>query len=182
MTPEQESRWRAWMTAAQQGDGEAYARLLRELAPWLRARVRGRVRSLDAAEDVVQNVLLAIHRARHTWRPERPLGPWLAAVTRNAVVDHFRALRRRAAREAPLPEEPAAQSMPPETLLEAPAPELLRALEELPPTQREAVEMLHLQDLTVREAAERAGTSVGALKVRAHRGLRALRARLRRRP
>jgi len=175
-----EARWRAWMTAAQRGDGEAYACLLRELTPWLRGRVRRRVPLADAAEDVVQNVLLAIHRARHTWRPERPLGPWLAAVVRNAVVDHHRALRRRQGREQPLETEPAADPEPPEP--GAPlSPELERALAGLPATQREAVRMLHLEDLTVREAASRAGVSGGALKLRAHRGIRALRERIGRR-
>ena len=60
------------------------------------------------------------------------------------------------------------------------SPELSDALDALPAKQREAVELLHIEQLSVIEAAERAGTSRGALKVRAHRGYTALRKLLRR--
>jgi RNA polymerase sigma-70 factor (ECF subfamily) len=63
-------------------------------------------------------------------------------------------------------------------LREALSPELSEALVALPPGQRQAVELLQVQGLTVAEAAVRAGVSPGALKVRAHRGYRAMRARL----
>ena len=54
------------------------------------------------------------------------------------------------------------------------------ALEQLPRGQREAVEYLQLHQLSVAEAAELAGVSSSALKVRAHRGYRALRELLKR--
>ena len=54
------------------------------------------------------------------------------------------------------------------------APELAAALEALPESQREAVRLVQIEGLSVAEAALRAGVSAGALKVRAHRGYRAL--------
>ena len=59
------------------------------------------------------------------------------------------------------------------------SPEMERALAGLPRAQREAVELIHIEGLSAAEAAARAGVSAGALKVRAHRGYRALRASLR---
>ncbi|MEN8185174.1 MAG: sigma-70 family RNA polymerase sigma factor, partial [Myxococcota bacterium] len=179
MDPEREDRWRVFMTAAQDGDGAAYEKLLVDVIPVLRVWIRSRVWDRDAVEDVVQNVLLSIHRARHTYRPERPFTPWLRTVMRNAVIDHLRVRRRQREREESLPEqEPAA---PPEELpilRDSLSPRISRALSALPPAQRQAVELLQVQGLSVAEAAVRAGVSPGALKVRAHRGYRAMRSQL----
>lgn len=177
-TTDRDDRWRAWMLAAQSGDAAAYTKLLNELLPQLRGFVLRRVFDPGAREDVVQNVLLSIHRARHTYRPERPFTPWLFAVARNAVTDYTRARGRRLARELPLDlDESQEPSVPPaEPGGDALAPELVEALEGLPPNQREAVVMIQLEGLSVAEAAKRAGVSQGALKVRAHRGYRAMRA------
>ena len=176
---EREERWQAWMAAAQDGDAAAYEKLLQELVPEIRSLVRRRLPDEAAAEDVVQNTLLAIHRSRHTYRPERPFGPWLRAVARNAFLDHARARGRRSAREVSLEltPEPADERVP---VVEAAglSPELERALAELPPGQREAVELIQLRGLSVAEAAVQVGISTSALKVRAHRGYRALRSRL----
>ena len=86
-----DDRWGEWMAAAQGGDREAYQRLLLDLLSPLRRFVRVRLPDAATAEDVVQNVLLSIHRARHTYRPERPFGPWFWTIARNAVTDAHRA-------------------------------------------------------------------------------------------
>ncbi len=177
-----EARWKALMVAAQDGDGQAYESLLGEILPEVRKLVRIRLRDAAAVEDVVQNTLLAIHRSRHTFRPERPFGPWMRAVARNAFLDFVRARGRRSDRELPLdgvaePTDPALSAA--DALAEKRlSPDLERALAELPASQREAVELVQLEGLTVVEAAARAGVTVAALKVRAHRGYVALRARL----
>jgi RNA polymerase sigma-70 factor (ECF subfamily) len=178
MHEEQEARWRAWMTAAQDGDSAAYEKLLVELLPAVRLLVRRRLFDPNAVEDVVQNVFVSLHRARHTYRPERPFRPWLAAIARNASVDFMRERQRRGRREVSLEldsvPEPAVSAREPDA--EALDPALRDALERIPAAQREAVELIHLAGLTVAEAAARVGVSAGALKVRAHRGYRALRA------
>ena len=173
----QEAQWQIWMAGAQRGDEQAYESLLHALVPSLRGFVRRRLSDPHAAEDVVQAVLLSIHRARHTWRAERPFGPWWRAIARNAVIDAARRRGRRAAREVPLAPEHEAFTADGATdvATEALSPELRGALEQLSPSQREAIELLHVEDLSVAEAALRAGTTPGALKVRAHRGIAALR-------
>ena len=95
MNEEREIRWRSWMVAAQAGDAPTYEKFLRELAPYLRGFVQRRLLDSDASEDVVQNVLASIHRARHTYRGERPFHPWLHAIARNAIIDYTRIRTRR---------------------------------------------------------------------------------------
>ncbi len=172
-------RWSEWMAAAQEGDAGAYECLLKGILPPIRALVGRRLGDPSGVDDVVQNVLLSIHRARHTFRPERPFGPWMRAIARNAVVDAQRARNTRSRREVSIEDRewPAAETDPLDAFEEL-SPRMTEALRELPATQREAVELLHIHQLTVAEAAERLGVTPGALKVRAHRGYKALRARI----
>jgi RNA polymerase sigma-70 factor (ECF subfamily) len=164
------------MAAAQAGDAVAYEALLRTLAPAVRRFVRLKLRDPEAVEDITQTVLLSVHRARHTWRPERPFGPWWRAIARNAAIDAMRVHGRRAARELALDdiEEPAASvdGAGSEQVLD---PRVAAALAALPASQREAIELVHGQELSVAEAAAVAGTTRGALRVRVHRGVTALR-------
>lgn len=174
-------RWSGLMAAAQQGDAGAYRDLLEEIMPVVRGMVRSRVYDRMAAEDVVQNVLLSVHRARHTYQPERPFKPWLTAIARNAIVDSFRGSGRRRDREIEVElidafASPLDEAHPDERSV---SPELMAAVERLPDKLREAVVLVQIEGLTVAEAAARAGVTPGALKVRAHRGYKALRQDLR---
>lgn len=162
----------AWMAAAQRGDQDAYRELLEAVQPMVLGYVRRRIASEPAAEDVAQDVLLTMHRARHTYDPRRPFEPWLFAIARSRLIDHLRRRRRVSAIEVlteTLPEVPAAVATG--TAGES----AFEILERLPATQREAFAMLKLEGLTTEEAARRAGVSVSALKVRAHRAYKALR-------
>ena len=175
--------WGQWMAAAQDGDAVAYERLLRALIPALRGFVASRLGDPSSVEDVVQNVLLSIHRARHTYRPERRFEPWFWTIARNAIIDAQRSRSLRRVREEPLGDlevaSDAQQSLEASLSLSS---GLTSALRELPDTQRQAVELLHVHQLSVAEAAARVGVTPGALKVRAHRGYRALRVILAERP
>jgi len=168
------------MIATQAGDAAAYDKLLAELLPRLRQYIRRRVFDVNAQEDVVQNVFLSLHRARHTYRAERPFSPWLYAVARNAVIDYTRSRGRRLGRELSLEADAGVEPVaaPADPHADDLAPELIEALQALPDNQREAVTLIHLEGLSVAEASERAGVSKSALKVRAHRGYRALHALL----
>jgi RNA polymerase sigma-70 factor (ECF subfamily) len=165
------------MVAAQAGDRAAYEALLLELLPYARNRAARSVRDHSAQEDVVQNVLVSLHRARHTYRPERPFTAWFHAILRNGLIDWARSQARRTRREVSLDENPALEpAVEPETPgADALSPEMTQALAALPLTQREAVELIHIDGLSVADAAALAGVSAGALKVRAHRGYKALR-------
>lgn len=174
--PDSEPELSEWMRAAQAGETEPYRLLLKAIEPRMRAMVRSRISDGAAAEDVIQNALLSIHRGRATYRPERPFIPWMRAIVRNSIIDYFRERKRRSERETILPVEQwpdrSDEHRPQD---EALAPELQAAIAALPEKQREAVTLVQVDGLSVAEAALRAGISPGALKVRAHRGYRALR-------
>jgi RNA polymerase sigma-70 factor (ECF subfamily) len=173
---EREDRWGMLMQAAQGGDRPSYDRLLREILPDLRAVVTARVADAASVDDAVQNALLSIHRARHTFQPGRPFGPWMRAIARNAAIDVLRARRAQTAREVPIDPERLACPPDEERDQDRPVSRLRLALESLPRAQREAVELIHLRRFSVVQAAQQVGIKPGALKVRAHRGYRALRA------
>jgi RNA polymerase sigma-70 factor (ECF subfamily) len=175
-------RWGRLMRAVQDGDAAAYHRLLREILPLVRGRVRRELggRSGPDAEDVVQDVLLSLHQARRSYDPSRPFVPWLLAIVRHRIVDSQRRRRRAEAREL-------AAAQDDETLWPAPAnwqmsgvdaEAVRRAVAALPESQRQAMQMMKLSEMSLKEASAASGRSVGALKVATHRALKALRAAL----
>ena len=170
MTAEVDANLAELLCRGQEGDGEAYRRFLDAIAPLLRAYVRRRQHEPQLAEELVQEILLGIHGARHTYQPGRPLGPWIFSIAHHKYVDHVRRRRRVSANEVSAPEE-----------LEAVADEpaawssLNHALAALPARQREAVELMKVEGLSVSEAARRMQMKEGALRVLAHRAYRALR-------
>ena len=176
MTPDQEHAAEALFARAQAGDREAYADLLTQLASAARAFVRGRARQAPWVDDVVQEILIAVHRARRTYDPRRPFAPWFYAIARNRLIDAIRRERRIDAREIRVDEPPDERTMPSVGDDEAAIdPVLLDALRALPPRQREVIEALKLRDESVRDISARLKMSESAVKVTAHRGYAALR-------
>jgi RNA polymerase sigma-70 factor (ECF subfamily) len=160
-----------WMERAQHGDRGAYRALLEEIGPLLTSFLRRRLRDAQDVEDVYQETLMALHRARHTYEPSRPFEPWLFGIARHVAADHARRRLVRLRREVLV-------DAPPETSAEgdgAVGPEVVQALSQLSTTQREAIDLLAVEGLSLEAAATRAGTTPGAMKVRAHRAYKALR-------
>ncbi len=160
-----------WMEKAQAGDRLAYRSLLDDIHGELARYVRRRTRDPQEVEDIVQEVLLTIHRARHTFDPARPFEPWMYAIARNTTIDYGRRRATRGQREILTEQLPEVAADAAST--DAP---LTAALARLPPNQREAFSMLKLEGLSVEAAAERAGVTPGTLRVRAHRAYRAVKA------
>jgi RNA polymerase sigma-70 factor (ECF subfamily) len=169
------------MAAAQAGDNAAYARLLRDIVPFIRGIARRHHSAADRVEDVVQDTLLSLHRVRHTYDPARPFPQWLSAIAQRRSIDALRRRARTQANEidAPLAYEtyadPAANR---ESEAGEASAEIAAALAELSPGQRQALELLKLRELSLREAAAITGQSEGSLKVAVHRAIRTLQTRL----
>ena len=177
---EQDRQWSLWMAAAQDGDTAAYARLLREILPFLRVLARRRCADPDRCEDVVQDVLLTLHRVRHTYDPARPFSPWLASICERRSIDALRKRVRQGAHETrdERAYETFADPRANKDLEANDAAEALQAMiAELPPGQREALELVKVKEMSLVEASQVSGQSVGALKVSVHRALKALRLR-----
>ena len=168
--------WSPCMARAQGGDKDAYRRLLESVTPYLRSLARGSFRGPADIEDAVQDVLLTVHAIRHTYDPARPFGPWLVAIAHRRIVDCLRRQGRSRTREVALEEEHETFSTLQANFLETASDgrALRDAIERLPSGQRDAVRMLKLNEMSLKEAAAASGMSVPALKVAAHRGLKNL--------
>lgn len=184
-------RWSALMAGAQDGDQHAYHTLLLEITPYLRILVRRYLGAGDEVEDALQEILLVVHRIRHTYERGRPFKPWLSTIASRRIIDLLRGRAHRLRHEVEAADETGAhgeaapiqagaaahaEAEPDQLTTRAMAAhEVQRAVAALPARQREAVELLRLKELSLREAAGASGQSAGALKVACHRALKALR-------
>src|SRR5216684_2310271 len=161
-----ESELKRLMIAGLAGDSAAHRALPGRLSKHLRAFYKNMMPSYGRgdsdAEDLVQEVLIAIHTRRHTYDPNELLTPWVYAIARYKLIDY---LRRNRASLANVPIEDAGE-----------------LLAQLPLKMRRAIPYVKLDGLSVSEAAVRSGMSESAIKVNIHRGLKALSASISREP
>ncbi|HEU4610858.1 MAG TPA: RNA polymerase sigma factor [Kofleriaceae bacterium] len=170
------------MAQYQDGDANAFRELYALVAPRLLGYLMKMARDKAVADDLLQQTFLKVHRARGAYvRGADPL-PWIYSIAHRTFIDEVRKGKRALVRVADeeVPEVPAgidgeSADRRDERVDPALAREALDALAQLPEQQREAVVLTKLDGKSVAEAAEIAGTSVGAMKVRAHRGYEALR-------
>jgi RNA polymerase sigma factor (sigma-70 family) len=178
--PSPDNHFGELMKAAQAGDGNAYRQLLEEITPRIRRMVRNQRSFLQTEdiEDLVQDILLSLHAVRATYDPGRPFVPWLLAIARNRLVDGARRYARSTAHELHV-ENLAVTFADDSTNTNVDryedVEELRQAIGALPPGQRDAIQMLKLGEMSLKEAAVASQTSVGALKVATHRAMTALR-------
>jgi RNA polymerase sigma-70 factor, ECF subfamily len=169
--------WSILMARGQAGDSAAYRRLLEEISHYVRALAARRHRDSNDVEDAVQDILLTVHAIRHTYDPTRPFGPWLVAIANRRLIDRLRRQGRSRSRETPLGADhetfPAYQANIDDEMSDR--REVHEAVENLPARQRQAIELLKLKEMSLKEAAAATGMSVTALKVATHRALGNLR-------
>jgi RNA polymerase sigma-70 factor (ECF subfamily) len=163
------------MRAANRGDADAYRNLLRKVSPVLRGFARHVTLryglSIEDAEDIVQETLLAMHLKRHTWVENKPLLPWVRAIAHHKLVDHLRRSGR--AQHIPIEEfgdllvaDPTASVS---SGLDAEA-----AIAKLKGRQRDVVVAISINGKSARQVAEELRMSEGAVRVMFHRALRSL--------
>jgi RNA polymerase sigma-70 factor (ECF subfamily) len=172
--------WGELLAAAQQGDRAAYRLFLTSITPFIRAVVHNRGLHGDGLEDTLQDVLLTVHRIRHTYEPGRPVKPWLAAIAARRAVDAMRRRGRVGAREVhnDLAYETFADPQANKEEEGDTARELARMSSGLSPRQKEAVELVKLKEMSLVEASAVSGQSVASLKVNIHRAIKKMRLRL----
>lgn len=161
-------RWGRLMVAAQAGESDAYDRLLRELDTWLRGFYARRLPG-SAAEDAVQDTLLAIHHKRHTYDPSRPFGAWFMAIARYKWIDRVRDASRfiTLSLDAEIPVEDHGES----TISAAALDNLLGRLK---PAQASVIRLVKLRGLSIAHASGATGQSAALVKINIHRGLKKL--------
>jgi len=159
---------------AQAGDEAAYRDALLCIAARLRPYFRRRLQRLPhEVEDLVQEVLLAVHLHRGTHAAAVPVIAWVLAIARHKLVDLYRRRGRREALDKPLDGVDGEALMAVEDAGEAQR-DLSTLLEQLPAAQRMAIVLTKVEGLSVLEAAQRTGASESAIKVLVHRGLKRL--------
>ncbi len=171
------------MAQYQDGDANAFRELYALVAPRLLGYLTKMTRDKALADDLLQQTFLKIHRARGAYVRGADPVPWIYSIAHRTFIDETRKRKRAVVRVADedVPEVSAGLDGATADRRDEPRvdPDLARAaldaLAELPEAQREAVVLTKLDGKSVAEAAEIAGTTVGAMKVRAHRGYEALR-------
>ena len=166
------------------GDAAAFAELYDLVAPRLYGYLLRRTRDADAAQDLLQQTLLVVHRARASYSRTAEVMPWVFTIARRLVIDRVRNARRDPLRTddgdllaLPSKAEGADDLVDARQL----AARLEAALAELPEPQRLVFELVRRRGLTLGEAAALLQITVGAVKLRLHRAHRTLRVALRRR-
>jgi len=164
------------MSAGLDGDADAHRLLLTLLSSRLRAYFKPRLGRIGhgavEAEDLVQEVLMAVHTRRHTYDVSQPFTPWLYGIARYKFLDY---LRRTRSSMHGVPIDDARDAMAVDDLAGVESShDVDKMLEGLSPKMRQAIRYVKLEGLSVKEAADRSGMSPSAVKVSVHRGLKAL--------
>jgi len=161
------------MAHYQQGDFTAAAALIDRLSPQLYRFFIAPSASRADADDLLQETWLRIHKVRHTYRPGEPVLPWFYAIARCVRVDHYRRSMRTTARR---------QEMEDMSTIAAPvSPEsgrtdgLAALLAPLSEGEREVVELLKVEGMSLEEVARATSCTVGSVKQKAHRAYKKLR-------
>ncbi|WP_158783037.1 sigma-70 family RNA polymerase sigma factor [Pantoea sp. BAV 3049] len=173
-TPREE--WPILMAQAQAGNQQAYTRLLTALVPVIRSMVRKQIDDAVLVEDVIQDVLLAVHRVRHTYDPACPFLPWLMAIAHARTIDTLRRRGRQRHWEVAEVESVAhSEAVFVSQERQDPREELGVYLDQLSTRQRQIVEHVHLREMSLAEAATQNNLTVPAVKSLLHRALTNLR-------
>ena len=163
------------MVAYQRGELDAFEGLFQALSVNVRNYLASLARSIDRADDLLQETFLQVHRSRHTYSAPRPVKPWVFGIARHVFLMDRRSRGRKAKHETlakeDLPDVPVAA-------LAADLPvtdELRAALQQLPEDRREAVTLHHIHGFTFKEIGSMLGITSRAAKLRSFRGVQRLR-------
>ena len=170
-----EQRWSKLMANAQAGNESDYRQLLTELTRVIHNFLRSRFGNYHFTEDCVQDTLIAIHQARHTYDQRRPFRPWLFAIVRNMAID---TLRKQRTRQKVTNQYQGEQEILSQTSEQNVAESEItkgRLLESLSVQHREVLVLTKIIGFSTVEAAEKLGISASLVKVRVHRAIRKLR-------
>lgn len=169
MSDDRDSRWADLLSRANQGDQVAYGLFLRDITPVIRGIVERRARALPhETEDIVQTILLAVHRKRATWRDTDPVAPWLFAIVRYKCVDAW----RRQPPHAATPVEDLADVLPDPGQGDATAArDLDRLIAELDPRSATILRAIGVEGASARATGARLDMTEGAVRVAFHRAM-----------
>jgi RNA polymerase sigma-70 factor (ECF subfamily) len=169
----EEAQLRALLLQGLAGDEAAHRAFLTEAAALLRAYFRNRLRGrAEDAEDLVQETLVALHTKRDSYDPQYPLTAWMYAIARYRLIDFLRRAGRR--NHASLDDGIDVGEADPAYEAGDAKRDVAVLLEKLPEKQRRAIQLVKLEEKSVREAAAETGLTESDIKISIHRGLKTL--------
>lgn len=174
-SPTQSEIWKDLAVKAQGGDKVAYAQLLKELLPYIKAVIIKTLSNPDWADDIAQEVLISVHKSLHTYRADRPFLPWLKAIINFRRTDYLRQhykVKDQKEISSDLADFHDFGVTTPRNAGEY--RDIENALKSLPKKQRKIFEMLKLQGHSVKEVANEMNMSESAVKVSSHRTIKKL--------
>ncbi len=176
---DQDVEWAELAKKAQAGDAQSYRKLLTEIVPVIKRTVIRSLPSADLADDVVQEVLISVHKALHTYDPARPFAPWLMAIVSFRKTDFLRQhYAARGNKQVSIDSVDIPDYVNNKDDREENYKDIEAALETLPERQKKVVELLKLEGYSTKEVSQKTGLSESAVKVTMHRALQKLKEKL----
>ncbi|MEM6781549.1 MAG: RNA polymerase sigma factor [Pseudomonadota bacterium] len=167
--------WSEYAQAAQGGDKKAYNKLLTGIAPYIRNILAKSLSNQDAIDDVVQEVLISVHKSLKTYNPERPFKPWLYSIISFRRTDYLRKYYAgRDNKTAPLEHADFSDFGVTNTNHSGEYKDIEAALAQLPEQQRRIFTMIKIEGYTAQEVANEMDMKESAVKVSAHRTMKKL--------
>lgn len=173
-----QAQWSELMHLAQMGDEKAYRKLLLAIVPIIQRFARCKVSDTSIIDDIVQDTLMNIHTLRHTYDPKRPILPWIATITSARAIDVLRKYNRHWKREIyddMLLQQIIDQSDHYHLEHEDKIDQIDMLLKNLTPSQRQVIQLVKLDEMSLYEASKKTGLSISAVKSLLHRALIKLR-------
>jgi len=170
---EAEAELKALMLRGLGGDAGAHRAFLTAVSGNLRAFFRSRMRGApDDAEDLLQETLIAIHTRRDSYDASYPVTAWVYAIARYRMIDHWRRRGRRG-EHIPVEDAPELFTAAEDEAVDAKR-DVTRLLAMLPQKQREAIRLVKLEGVSVKDAAAQTGLTESDVKISTHRGMKTL--------
>lgn len=168
------------MKQALNGDQRAYAEILQETSRFLRPFLAKRLSFTNEPDDLLQEILISIHKARHTYDGNRPYKPWVYAIARFRLQDYLRTHYADQLHHADdiFELENYLHENVTETVISYES--ISGEIGKLPQKQAAILQLMHLEGYTAKEVAEKMGMNESAVKVAAHRAYKVLRKKLER--
>jgi len=170
----------ALMRRSLDGDQHAYAEILQETSRFLRPYLAKRLSFTNEVDDLLQEILISIHKARHTYDGNRPYKPWVYAIAKFRLQDHLRAHYSDHLHHADDLSEMEEFLHEPVTESAISYESISGEVEKLPEKQAAILRLMHQDGYTAKEIAEKIGMKESAVKVAAHRAYKILRKNLER--
>lgn len=168
-----EEQIREWLIASNEGDWSRYHQFLETLANHLRGWLRRCLpQSLGEVEDILQEILLAVHNARHTYRPDTPVIHWIHAIARYKCQEYLKMHGRPGESHDALDDRALLTSVAADA--EDPRRDIRQLVNSLPRRRRLPVQLVKFDGLSVADASRRSGLSRTAIVTGIYKGMRML--------